>query len=139
MADIAISDVTNGSVVNGEWSGTGVFDVLMSAVSKNIELQYTKGRIKGQDYANVYLGSLQSVLAQSIDYITREKLIEAQIDDTVKSTEVKEEQRKLTYTERVIKDKQCADLGLDNVYNKTKLDKETDAEYVYVPFYEEVV
>ena len=81
MADILLTDLTNGSLdVNNEWTGTGVFDKLIAAVNKNIEGQYNLGRIKGADYANVYLGSIQSVIAQSMQYVLQEKLQEAQIE-----------------------------------------------------------
>ncbi len=138
MTDIAVEDITNGSVVGDVWTGTGVFDKLLAAVNKNIELQYTLGRIKGSDYANVYLGGMQSVLQQSIEYVLREKLIAAQVDDIIKGIEVKDEQKKLTYTERVIKDKEAAVLGLDNVI-KLREASRANGTYVYVPAYEEII
>ena len=63
-----VADISDGSVVNGEWTGNGVFDKLIEAVNANINIQYDKGRIKGTDYANVYLGSMQAVLDQSVQY-----------------------------------------------------------------------
>jgi len=79
--DILLTDLTNGSL-NGsnEWEGTGVFDVLIAAVNSNIEGQYNKGRITSTDFASVYLGGLQSVIAESIKYVLSEKQTEAQID-----------------------------------------------------------
>jgi hypothetical protein len=87
MTDIQITDVTNGSVQTDPssgsqtWLGTGVFDKLVEAVNKNIELQYMEGRITGSDYANVYLGSMQAVLAQATQFVLQEKVTEAQIAD----------------------------------------------------------
>lgn len=79
--DITINDLTNGSLsVSNEWAGTGVFDKLIAAVNNNIEGQYNKGRITGSDYAQVYLGSMQSVLAQSVEFLLREKETEARVD-----------------------------------------------------------
>lgn len=79
--DIVLTDLTNGALdANNEWTGTGVFDVLMSAVNKNIESQYNLGRIPSNDFATVYLGSIQSVIAQSIQFVQQEKQIEAQTD-----------------------------------------------------------
>jgi hypothetical protein len=93
MADILITDLTDGVLDgNNDWSGSGVFDKLIEAVNKNIEGQYNKGRISGSDYANVYLGSMQSVLAQSMEFLLREKLVEAQIQDTEASVALKENQ-----------------------------------------------
>ena len=85
MIDIQITDVTTGAI-----NGTGVFDKLMSTVKAHIAEEYDKGRIKGQDYATVYLGSIQSVLQQSIEYVLREKMTEAQIAGVEKETELKE-------------------------------------------------
>lgn len=135
--DIVFEDITNGTAVGNVWTGTGVFDKLLAAVNKNIELQYTAGRIKGADYANVYLGGIQSVLQQSIEYVLREKLIAAQVDDVIKGIELKESQKKLTYTETVIKDKEAAALGLDNVTKIREESRKINADYIYIPAYTE--
>ena len=73
--DIVITDLTEGSL-----TGNGVFDKLMAAVNAHIDDQYNKNRITGTDYATVYLGSMQSVIQQSVEYILQEKQIEAQVD-----------------------------------------------------------
>ena len=131
--DIVITDVTNGDLdINNDWVGTGVFDVLMNAVNKNIDGQYIKGRITGSDYANVYLGAMQAVLAQSVDYVMKEKVTESQIDNMAEDT-------KLKYVERVIKDKQSATMGMDNIMKLREASKASDANYVYVPAYKETV
>ena len=174
--DIVFEDITNGTAVGNVWTGTGVFDKLLAAVNKNIELQYTAGRIRGADYANVYLGGIQSVLQQSIEYVLREKLIAAQVDDVIKGIELKdaqlieivdatkrantelndnllttekqrldidkgielkESQKKLTYTETVIKDKEAAALGLDNVTKIREESRKVNADYIYIPAYTE--
>ena len=94
QTEINFSDLTKGKVVTEgtdlQWKGTGVFDKLMEAVNKNIKIQYDEGKIKGTDYANVYLGSLQTVLQQSIEFILREKLVEAQIEGVKMDNIVKE-------------------------------------------------
>ncbi len=67
-----VSDITNGSLstTNGSvvWSGTGIFDKLISAVNANIQAQYESGRITAPDYATAYVSSLQAVLQQSVLY-----------------------------------------------------------------------
>jgi hypothetical protein len=85
--DLSIEDLTDGSLVNDEWTGTGIFDKLMYAVNKNIEGEWNKGRIQGTDYATVYLGSMQTVIAQSIQYL----LQEAQMSDKLLSSEKQRE------------------------------------------------
>jgi hypothetical protein len=129
--EIEIVDLTNGSIVNQEWVGTGVFDALMTAVNKNIEIQYQKGRITGQDYAQVYLGALQSTLQQSVEFLLRKELTEAQTDEARERVE-------LTYTEKVKIDKEVAALGLDNVVKQSETSRLADPSFVYTPRYTEV-
>lgn len=86
--DININEFTDGTLVNNEWTGTKVFDVLMNAVNKNIEGQYNQQRLTGSDYATVYLGALQMVIQQSMGYIMGEKEKEATVDNLLKQGEV---------------------------------------------------
>jgi len=74
--EIELKDLTNGKVVDGEWLGTGVFDVLMMAVSGNIDTQHKKGRLNGPLYADVYLGSIQSVISESVKFLLGKELAE---------------------------------------------------------------
>ena len=90
--EISLNDLTNGTIVSQEWQGAGVFDVLIAAVNKNIEIQFSKGRITGSNYADVYLGSMQAVLQQSVEFLLRKDLTEAQIDSELKNLELKEHQ-----------------------------------------------
>lgn len=46
----------------GTNNGTGVFDVMMTAVEGHIQEEYKKQRITGANYAQTYLQSLQTVL-----------------------------------------------------------------------------
>ena len=183
MANIDINDITNSN-------GDGVFDKLMAAVNAQIESQYLNNRITGADYAQVYLGSMQSVLQQSVQYVLQEQLTEAQIEDVIAGIAIKtkqqevveverqakqyevdnllpeqltkiqeeidylqtqdaeaildgvsrrklqEEQTKGAYAERVVKDKQAAKLGLDNVMKNAEAEKLTTPSLVYSPKYE---
>lgn len=96
MADIQLDSITNAS-------GTGVFDKLMEAVNTQIESQYLNNRITGSDYANVYLGGMQAVLQQSMQYVLQEQLTEAQIDDVVAGTALKNKQAEIAEVERLAK------------------------------------
>jgi hypothetical protein len=125
MAQILITDITN-------VDGTGIFDKLMDAVNKQIETQYLNNRITGSDFANVYLSSLQAVLQQSIQFTLQQQLTEAQIDDTNASIALK-------YTEQVLKDKQAAKLGLDNVMKQSESSKDSDPDFIYTPRYEDSI
>jgi predicted Holliday junction resolvase-like endonuclease len=67
MTDIAfntLSDTTHDTIN----TKTGNFDHLMKAVTLHLEEQFNAGRITGTDYATVYLGALQSVLAQAVNF-----------------------------------------------------------------------
>jgi hypothetical protein len=70
MAVIAVSDLTVGE---GTLTGTGAFDVLMTAVEKHVEDEYKKGRIKGGDYATVYLGAMQSVMDRALQMLLQQQ------------------------------------------------------------------
>lgn len=85
MANIEFNDFSNGSItvvdpVTSVWEGTGVFDQLMMAINGNIKAQYDSGRIKGNDYANVYLGALQSAMSEAMKFVLNKQLAEKQIE-----------------------------------------------------------
>lgn len=60
-------------------AGSGVFDTLMRANQTHLDSQFNQGRIKGAEYATVYLGSLQSVLEASIQFLLQSDKIAAEI------------------------------------------------------------
>lgn len=122
--DILLTDLTDGNVVSGEWTGTGIFDTLISAVNSNIQLQYEKGRLKGPDYANVYLGSIQSVIAQSMQYLLQEKVTEAQVDGILADNLLKAKQLEIAEEELLLKQKE-----LDiRIAEENRLKDTTEAE-----------
>lgn len=106
MIDIQLTDITTGTV-----DGTGVFDKLMNAVKEHIKEEYENGRIKGPDYAQVYLGALQGVLGQSVEFVLREKLTEVQVDLTIAQ---KDELLLNGVKDRELKDSQIVGSGYDN-------------------------
>ena len=99
--NVQISDVTTTLV-----DGTGVFDVLMRSIDSHLDKQYISGRIKGSDYATVYLGALQTVLQQSIAFVLAEQKAEKELD-------LLDEQILASTNDRAIKSAQSAkDLAL---------------------------
>lgn len=67
--------------------GTGVFDVLMQAVTAHLEKEHKANRITGGDYAKVYLGSLTQVLAQGAQFLLsrdRAQLENMQLQEAIK-------------------------------------------------------
>ena len=117
---IKVTNITNGTLVNNQWVGTGVFDVLMNAVNSNIESQYQSGRLTSTEYATVYLGSMQSVIQQSVQYTLSEPMAE--------------EELKQAYIKRVAEDKKAAMLGMDNVMKNNN----ATVPEVYAPKYKEL-
>ena len=85
MATVKISRLTNAQK-NKPNNGTGIFDELMEQVNNHIEYQFDKGRLTGPDFAQVYLGSIQSTIAEAIKFLLQEQesdlraeLLEAQV------------------------------------------------------------
>ena len=104
--DIALTDLTNSTAVTeGVSDGTGVFDKLMNSVNLYLTDQEESGKIKGTDYANVLLGSIQAVLQQSIQFTLQEKLTEAQIDGLLQDNLLKVEQVLIAKKELLLKEK----------------------------------
>ena len=75
MSDIHVDDVTSGPMDN-----VGVFDQLMNAIQVRLDDQYQKTRLRGGDYAQVYLGAMQTVLQQSIHFLLQEQISDAQAE-----------------------------------------------------------
>ena len=74
---IDLKDLTNGTTVVKEvdglktytWEGTAVFDTLVHVVNENLKIQYDEGRIKATDYAQAYIGGLQTCITESMKYV----------------------------------------------------------------------
>ena len=82
---VDFKDFSNG-VVNytnpalPEWSGSGVFDKLMHAINGNILVQHESGRIKGTEYAQVYLGSMQTAVVEAMKFMLTKEQIAKDLD-----------------------------------------------------------
>lgn len=75
MAAIGITDLTTGAL-----DGTGVFDKLMVATKAHLNQEFDKGRIRGSDFATVYLGAMTVVLQQAVAFLLSEQTAEQQAD-----------------------------------------------------------
>lgn len=85
MATTAVP-ITLNQLTEASLDGLGVFDVLMRANKAHLEAEFQKNRIKGAEYATVYLGSLESVLNAALQFLLQKdkaaleaQLIEQQI------------------------------------------------------------
>jgi len=66
---MTVTPVTLEALTEAQLQGTGVYDVLMKATKSHLDDQYTSGRIKGAEYAQVYLAGLNAVLNASIQFL----------------------------------------------------------------------
>lgn len=64
MSAVPISEYTDTTV-----GGAGAFDVLMAAVTAHLDEQYNKSRIRGPEYAQVYLGLVQAAMQSALQFI----------------------------------------------------------------------
>lgn len=101
MSDIAITDLTTGAV-----DGAGVFDRLMQAVNAHINREYTNQRIKGTDYANVYLRSLEVSMTQALQFVLTEERAGHEADLAKTNTELAELQKQKLTKEIALLDQQ---------------------------------
>lgn len=85
---VDINDFSNGSIDNSnpqepKWEGTGVFDIIMKAANENIKIQNQTSRITGAEYAEVYLGTMQTAISESMRFLLNK-------DQSTKDLEVKQ-------------------------------------------------
>ena len=73
---IQIADLTT----EDKDQGTGSFDVLMRATKEHLAAEYTQGRIRGAEYAEVYLGSVQQVMERALQFLLERDRLNAQLE-----------------------------------------------------------
>lgn len=88
MADVpalTLADLTEAKV-----AGTGAFDVLMRAMTGHLEVEFKMNRLRGADYANVYLNALTPILQNAVVFLLQKdeaankaNLVAAQIELTL--------------------------------------------------------
>lgn len=81
VAPLTLADLTEAKV-----NGTGAFDTLMRATVGHLELEFDKQRLRGADYAQVYLSALTPILQNAVVFLLQKdeaankaNLVEAQI------------------------------------------------------------
>ena len=69
-----MSVILTSALTSATLEGNGVFDVLMRANKAHLEAEFSKNRIKGPEYATVYLGALTQVLQVAMTFtLTQQK------------------------------------------------------------------
>ena len=81
---IDINDFSNGQIDNTnpqepKWEGSGVFDVIIKAANENIKIQHKTSRITGAEYAEVYLGTMQSAISEAMKFLLAKEITEKEI------------------------------------------------------------
>jgi hypothetical protein len=71
MSDLAISQLASSNV-----DGSGTFDVLMRAMKTHIDKEFLQGRMKGPEYAEVYLGSVNAAMQTGLQFLLTQKKID---------------------------------------------------------------
>ena len=91
---INIEDLTSNVTVDANYdvAGNGVFDDLMETVNKHVKAQYDSGRLTAEAYGATYLGAIQTVLAQSVQFVLTKQLQEAQTDGVLQDNLLKAQQ-----------------------------------------------
>lgn len=81
--------------------GDGAFDALMRAFQEHIQEEYRKGRIKGSDYAEVYLGGMNSIMGLSAQYLLQKEQSDKQVELLGAQKLQTEEQTKLIAAQKL--------------------------------------
>lgn len=117
---ISITDITS-SPEHG--IGTGVFDLLYATVKKEVTEQFTSGKLRGSEYAEVVLGSLTATLNQSIQFLmTKDELnYKLQLLELQKEAQKIENQKLLIEKDILEINKDLALLQKDEVTVKIEL------------------
>lgn len=88
MALVPLSDLTQASI-----TGDGVFDVLMRATKAHLESEFKAGRIRGTEYATVYLGALQQTMQVALSFLLQKQKADLEAQLLAKQVELTNQQR----------------------------------------------
>lgn len=65
--------ITTADLTSATPEGTGTFDVLMKAVKAHLDEEFRKGAIKGVEYAEVYLGSVNLAMQTGLNFLLQKQ------------------------------------------------------------------
>ena len=98
-------EIPIGAMTSGTLSGQGVFDVLMRTIKGHLDEEFRNNRVKGSEYANVYLGAIQTTLQTSLSFLiqgaklaSEKQLLEVQLQ--LAQVELQKAQVQLTMLEQ---------------------------------------
>jgi hypothetical protein len=106
------TEVTLDKLTTANVEGTGVFDVLMRSVKTQLDAEYQANRIKGSEYATVYLGALQAVLQTSLQMVLAQEKTNLEIQVLQKEILLRDQQVTRTNKEiEVLEQKRLTELA----------------------------
>lgn len=98
-------EIPIGAMTSGTLSGQGVFDVLMRTIKGHLDEEFRNNRVKGSEYASVYLGAIQTTLQTSLSFLiqgaklaSEKQLLEVQLQ--LAQVELQKAQVQLTMLEQ---------------------------------------
>lgn len=104
--------ITLSKLTSASTAGVGVFDVLMRSVKAQLDAEYQANRIKGSEYATVYLGSLQAVLQTSLQMVLAQEKTNLEIQVLEKELLLRDQQVTRTNKEiEVLEQKRLTELA----------------------------
>lgn len=104
--------ITLDKLTSASAAGVGVFDVLMRSVKAQLDAEYQANRIKGSEYATVYLGSLQAVLQTSLQMVLAQEKTNLEIQVLEKELLLRDQQVTRTNKEiEVLEQKRLTELA----------------------------
>ena len=123
MADpvLPVPPVTLADLTQAKLDGAGVFDTLMRAAALHVQQEFDRNRIKGQDYAQVYLTAMQYTLQNAVTFLLQKdkaaydaalveaniRLVETQILLAEKQLEQEEFRKELIQAQAALTRKQA--------------------------------
>lgn len=141
---VDINDFSNGSIDSSnpqdpKWDGTGIFDIIMKAANENIKIQNQTSRITGAEYAEVYLGTMQSAIAEAMKFLLNKDQIikdlefkQAQIEATEADTLIKQEQHTKDLEVKTAQKNKLVDDILTSAKQRESIDKDLEVKDVEI-------
>ena len=82
---IDINDFSNGQIdttnlQEPKWEGTGIFDIIIKAANENIKIQHKTSRITGAEYAEVYLGTMQTAISEAMKLLLQNDTLAKELE-----------------------------------------------------------
>lgn len=113
---LPVEPVTLADLTEAKLDGAGVFDTLMRAAALHVQQEYDRNRIKGQDYAQVYLTAMQYTLQNAVQFLLQK-------DKAAYEAALVEAQIRLTETQILLAEKQIEQENIKKDLIQAQADK----------------